>query len=80
MFPPGIQIATLGLPAGHLHGLAIEMVVYLCLKLFQYSEVTGNARGNSGKTTSGKIMYQIDHGYIWIATDCRTKSVLVSQM
>ena len=43
MTPPGIQLATLGLPAGHPHRLAIEMVVYLHFKLFHYSEITANS-------------------------------------
>ena len=33
--------------AGHLDRLAIEAVDYLCFKLLQYSEVTGNAWGVS---------------------------------
>ena len=46
---PGIELETLCLPAIHRDRLVIEMVIYLRLKLFQYSRVQGNARGNSGK-------------------------------
>ena len=47
MFPPGIEPATLCVLAGHLVRLAIETVDNLRFKLFQYSEVTGNAWGVS---------------------------------
>ena len=43
MSPPGIEPAILGFLAGHLVRLAIGTVDYLCYKLLQYSEVTGNA-------------------------------------
>ena len=43
MSPPGIEQAILGFLAGHLGHLAIGTVEYLCFKLLQYSEVTGNA-------------------------------------
>ena len=43
MSPPSIEPATFWFLAGHLDRLAIETVDYLCFKLFQYSEVTGNA-------------------------------------
>ena len=43
MSPPGIEPATLWFLAGHLDRLAIEEVDYLCLKLVQYSKMTGNA-------------------------------------
>ena len=45
--PPGIEPATLCVLAGHLVRLAIATADYLCFKLFQYSEVTGNACGVS---------------------------------
>ena len=44
MSPSCIEPATLCILAGHLDRLAIEAVDYLCFKLLQYSEVTGNAR------------------------------------
>ena len=40
-----MEQATLCVLAGHLVCLAIETVDNLCFKLFQYSEVTGNALG-----------------------------------
>ena len=43
----GIEPAALSFLAGHLDRLAIETVDYLCFKLLQYSEVTGNAWGVS---------------------------------
>ena len=51
MSPPGIKSATLGFLAGHLVRLAIGTVDYLCFKLFQYSEVTGNLLGVSKDMT-----------------------------
>ena len=47
MSPSSIEPATLWFLAGHLDRLAIETVDYLCFKLFQYSEMTGNAWGVS---------------------------------
>ena len=47
MPPQGIEPVTLWFLAGHLDRLAIETVHYLCFKLLQYSEVTGNAWGVS---------------------------------
>ena len=47
MSPPSIEPATFWFLAGHLDRLAIETVDYLCFKLLQYSEVTGNAWGVS---------------------------------
>ena len=44
---PGIELATLSFLAGHLDRLAIEAVDYLCFKLLQYIEVTGNMWGVS---------------------------------
>ena len=38
----GIEPAILCFLAGHLVRLAIETVDYLCFKLLQYIEVTGN--------------------------------------
>ena len=43
MSPPGIEPAKLWFLAGYLDRLAIKTVDYLCFKLFQYSEMTGNA-------------------------------------
>ena len=45
MSPPDIESPTLCILAGHLDHLAIVAVEYLCFKLLQYSEVTGNAWG-----------------------------------
>ena len=45
MSPPGIEPATLCILAVHLDRLAIEAVDYLCFKLVQYNEMTGNAWG-----------------------------------
>ena len=47
MSPPGIEPATLCILTGHLNRLAIEALDYLCFKLLQYSEMTGNAWGVS---------------------------------
>ena len=43
MSPPGIEQATHWFLAWHLDPLSIKTVDYLFFKLFQYSEVTGNA-------------------------------------
>ena len=45
MSPPGIEPAILGFLAEHLVRFAIGTVAYLCFKLLQYSEVTGNVWG-----------------------------------
>ena len=45
--PPSIEPATFWFLAGYLDRLAIETLDYLCFKLLQYSEVTGNAWGVS---------------------------------
>ena len=51
MSPPSIEPATFWFLAGYLDRLAIEAVDYLCFKLLQYSEVTGNyMRGASPNT------------------------------
>ena len=47
MYPPGIEPATTWFLVRRLDRFAIETVDYLCLKLFQYSEVTGNTWGVS---------------------------------
>ena len=69
MSPPGIEPTVFGF---FLDRSAIEIVFTLFLKLLQYSEVTGNAGGNSGKidTRQYNAMYQIDYCYIFIATEC----------
>ena len=72
-------LAALGLSAGHLHGFVMEMVIYLRLKLFQYSEVMREV--TLDKSIRGNTMYQIDYGHICIATDCQTNSAFFfSQM
>ena len=43
MSPSCFEPTTLGFLAGHLVRLAIGTVDYMCFKLLQYSEVTGNA-------------------------------------
>ena len=43
MSQTGIELATLRFLAKHLEGLAIDRVDYLCFKLLQYSEDSGNA-------------------------------------
>ena len=53
---PSIEPATLWFLAGHLDRLAIETVDYLCFKLLQYGEVTGNAWGVSNT-------WQYNNGY-----------------
>ena len=47
MSPSNIEPATLWFLAGHLDRFAIETVDYLCFKLVQCSEMTGNAWGVS---------------------------------
>ena len=47
MSSPDIEPGTLWFLAGHLDRLAIASVDYMCFKLLQYSEVTGNAWGIS---------------------------------
>ena len=55
MSPAGIEPVTRGFPAGHLDRFSIETVIYLRLKLLQYSEVTDNAGDNSGKLNTRQI-------------------------
>ena len=43
MYPLGIKPAILCILAGHLDRLAIGAVDYLCFKLLQFIELTGNA-------------------------------------
>ena len=47
MSSSGVEPANLCFLAGHLYRLAIETADYLCFKLVQYSEMTGNAWGVS---------------------------------
>ena len=47
MLSSGVKPAILGFPAGHLDRFAIGIVIYLCLKLLQYSEMRGIAGGSS---------------------------------
>ena len=64
--PAGIELAILGFKAGHVDRLAIWIVIYLHLKLLQYSEMTGHPWGYSGKNIKRQYnaIYQIDYGYI----------------
>ena len=48
----------------HLDSYCIGIVVNLCLKLSQYSEVTGNTRCYYWKQLSGNTIYLIDFGCI----------------
>ena len=66
MSPSGIEQATLWFLALQLDRLAIEAVDYLCFKLVQYSEMTGNAWGVSKHVAIQYI--KSDYGYICIAT------------
>ena len=64
MFPPGMEPATLCVLAGHLVHLATEAVDYLCFKLLQYIEVTGNAWGISKQVAIQRIkllMFKCKH-------------------
>ena len=66
MSPPDIQQATHCFLAGHLERLAIETVDYLCFKLLQYREVTGNAWGAS-KHVAGAVVAEWLFISSWLA-------------
>ena len=57
MSPPCIEPVTLWFLAGHLDRLTIETVDYLCFKLFQCREMTGNAWGVSKHVTIQPWLY-----------------------
>ena len=81
MSQPGIEPATLWFLAGHLDRLAIETVDNLRFKLVQYSEMTNEVmRWASPNTWQYNTIYEIDNGYICIATEFQTKSAFLSQM
>ena len=56
---PGFEPATLWFLAWHLDRFAIETVDYLCFKLFQYSEMTGNKHDKWGRGVKEAIYIRV---------------------